>query len=82
MKLCSVKPSNRYKLKQVMAHPWITRNFESQIPRTVLEENLFMHEVDNKLRNVQLFLIVSLGYKYPLFHVHSLESQGSKEIDG
>ena len=51
-KLCHHKPSNRYKVDQALQHPWITRNFEDPIPRTLFEESIYQTEIDTKLRKV------------------------------
>lgn len=32
--MCHVTPSCRYTVDQALQHPWITRDFQSEIPRT------------------------------------------------
>lgn len=54
-KLCHPKPSARYKADQALQHPWITRNFEDKIPRTLFEEAIFQSEIDSRLRQVITF---------------------------
>jgi len=48
-KLCALKPSSRYKAEQALRHPWVTRNFDDKIPRSLFEENIFTYEIDVKL---------------------------------
>lgn len=55
LKLCNVKPSSRYKIEQALTHPWITRKLDDKIPRTGIEENIYIYEIDSKLRYVRLF---------------------------
>jgi len=50
--LCHAKPSCRYTIDQALSHPWITRDFQSEIPRTHFEKSMFLEETDNKLRKV------------------------------
>lgn len=51
-KLCHPKPSQRYTVDQALSHPWITRNFDSEIPRNHFEQNMFLTDVDEKLRKL------------------------------
>lgn len=51
-KLCHQKPSARYKVEQALTHPWITRDLEGKIPRTVFEENIYIYELEAKFRKV------------------------------
>ena len=51
-KLCHPKPSLRYTVEQALQHPWITRDFKSDIPRTFYENTVFLDEIDGKLRKV------------------------------
>lgn len=51
-KLCSPKASMRYTVEQALQHPWITRNFDTDIPRSHFEQNIYMMEIEDKLRNV------------------------------
>lgn len=53
-KLCSIKPIVRYKAEQALMHPWITRNLDDKIPRTLYEENDFVFQIDSKMRKVRL----------------------------
>lgn len=39
-------------MDQALQHPWITRNLEGVIPRTILEENIFRFEIEEKIRKV------------------------------
>lgn len=57
-KLCQLKPSHRYKVEQALAHPWITRNFQDKIPRTILEENIYRYEIDDKFRKVKYHSLI------------------------
>jgi serine/threonine protein kinase len=53
--------SDRYRVGQALAHPWMTRNQNDLPPLTQNEENMQM-EGEIKLRNVQsivLFLAIS-----------------------
>jgi len=51
-KLCNPKPSLRYTVDQALQHPWITRDFQSDIPRTHFEQNMYLNALDEKLRKV------------------------------
>ena len=31
-------------------HPWITRNFETVIPRNHFEQNMYLNDIDDKFR--------------------------------
>ena len=39
-------------------HPWITRKLDGQIPRTNLEENIYLYEIDTKMRKVNKILSI------------------------
>ena len=49
-KLCHPKASLRYTVEQALQHPWITRNFETEIPRNNFEQNMFFVDLEEKLR--------------------------------
>ena len=51
-KLCHPKPSLRYTVDQALKHPWITRNFDGEIPRNHFEEHEYLNELDEKFRKV------------------------------
>lgn len=55
-KLCHPKASLRYTVEQALQHPWITRKFDTEIPRNNFEQNLFLNEVEEKLRNAFNFM--------------------------
>jgi hypothetical protein len=57
-------------------HPWITRDFTAQIPRTTYEESLYQVEIDTKLRRVcHVVLFLSLTRNFQTFH----EAKRAKE---
>jgi serine/threonine protein kinase len=51
-KLCHPKPSLRYTVDQALQHPWITRNFEDEIPRNHFEQSMYLNDIDDKLRKI------------------------------
>lgn len=51
-RLCHMKPSQRYNVDQALQHPWITRQFTSAIPRNHFEQNMYLNEMDEKLRKL------------------------------
>ncbi len=51
-RLCALKPSKRYKAREALEHPWITREVNASVPLTQVEKELFMFEMDTKLRSV------------------------------
>lgn len=66
-KLCHPKPSMRYTIDQALKHPWITRNFEDEIPRNHLEQTEYLNSVDDKLRKV-----LNLAYFMSVIKNHDL----------
>lgn len=59
--LCSFNPSGRYNPYNAANHPWITRDFNQPIPRTMFEENVFLVNLDQKLHKafgVSLFAAI------------------------
>ena len=76
-KLCHPKPSGRYKVDQALQHPWITRNFEDKIPRTLFEESIYQTEIDTKLRKVRFIKL-----KVVRSATQSCFSQSSRTIAG
>ena len=50
--MCHPKPSCRYTVDQALQHPWITRDFTSEIPRTYFENSMYLEQTDEKLRKV------------------------------
>ena len=57
----------------MLSHPWITRDFQAKIPRTVFEENIFRYEIDDKLRKVFFDL-------HPLVCTYSLLPHSSEKL--
>lgn len=76
-KLCHPKPSGRYKVDQALQHPWITRNFEDKIPRTLFEESIYQTEIDTKLRKVRFISLTVVRST-----THACFSQSSRTIVG
>lgn len=61
-----MKPSGRYRVDEALQHPWITRNFDDPIPRTLFEESIFQSEIYNKMRRMchtMLFLSITKDNK-------------------
>lgn len=50
--MCHPKPSCRYTVDQALQHPWITRDFSAEIPRTFFENSEYLVQTDEKLRKV------------------------------
>ena len=40
--MCHMKPSLRYSVDQALQHPWITRDFNSEIPRTFYQNSIYL----------------------------------------
>lgn len=57
-KLCHPKASLRYTVEQALQHPWITRNFDAEIPRNNFEKNVFLNETEEKLKRIFNLLFV------------------------
>lgn len=72
-KLCHPKPSLRYTVDQALQHPWITRDFKSEIPRTHFEQNMFLDELDGKMRKVFNAIYFLVVVKNPELVSHRFE---------
>lgn len=63
-RLCSLQPTNRYRVEQALRHPWITGNPRDEIPLTNegrLTKDLTGFELADKLRrtlNTVLFISI------------------------
>ena len=38
--MCRISQIERYDIKKALGHPWITRRFDDQVPRTAKEERV------------------------------------------
>jgi serine/threonine protein kinase len=82
-KLCNPKASLRYTTEQALQHPWITRNFETVIPRNHFEQNMYLNDAEEKLRRVfnMMFALQTLNQEVKNGAKEKVEQESQKLYD-